>query len=61
MYYAHNNTQMIYRDVDCVLKENFQLQESKQIFLFLVRAAAVRLIDTLAVFMQTAPQLLMYS
>ena len=36
MYYAHNSTQMIYRDVDSILKENFQLQEGKQIFLFLL-------------------------
>lgn len=47
MYYAHNNAQMIYRDIDYILKENFQLQEGKQIFLFLlVPAAAVCLIHT---------------
>lgn len=48
MYYAHNNAQMIYRDIDYILKENFQLQEGKQTFLFLlVTAAAVCLIHTL--------------
>lgn len=36
MYYAHNNAQMIYRAADYILKENFQLQEGKQIFLFLL-------------------------
>lgn len=36
MYYAHSNAQMSSGDVDYILKENFQLQEGKQIFLFLL-------------------------
>lgn len=36
MYYAHSNAQMISGDVDYILKENFQLQEGKQIFLLLL-------------------------
>lgn len=36
MYHAHSNAQMSSGDVDYILKENFQLQEGKQIFLFLL-------------------------
>lgn len=31
---------MIYRGVDCILKETFQLQEGKQIFLFLLNGCS---------------------